>query len=419
MNSSLDRWESDIRRVSPGLVAWHQELSRTVGGILTKIGGLPTTLIDDPASAAQNVAAPSPADFNVLGIDGKFVILVNNPQTVQAQSMALARARFQSGINLQNSGLFHHLQSSTDLNFNQNSNLKDYGTSQQLLWTDQDPNVTRFFRLQSSYDGKTWNAWQVFSSALTCGPVGVWSGLLRTAALTQVNAAYTPTTQPLSAATGSGVNEASIDVASFQVLYPSSIGLVSYNSGVITPLLDSTYYYVYCLDPEYAGGAQTYLATTDNPTITSNEALVFMGAITTPAHGGGGTTGGGGGGGPCFSENTLIITKDGIKHFRDVIGMHDHILTQKGWRLVRNVICHLGYTGAMCDMDNDELVTPAHRFWWKHGWVRAEHLFIGLPKIERFTGPVYNLEIDGDGSDDEQCYTLANGWIAHNTRKII
>lgn len=220
--------------------------------------------------------------------------------------------------------------------------------------------------------------------------MGVWSGLLRTAALTQVNAAYTPTTQPLSAATGSGVNEASIDVASFQVLYPSSIGLVSYNSGVITPLLDSTYYYVYCLDPEYAGGAQTYLATTDNPTITSNEALVFMGAITTPAHGGGGTTGGGGGGGPCFSENTLIITKDGIKHFRDVIGMHDHILTQKGWRLVRNVICHLGYTGAMCDMDNDELVTPAHRFWWKHGWVRAEHLFIGLPKIERFTGPVYN-----------------------------
>ncbi len=31
---------------------------------------------------------------------------------------------------------------------------------------------------------------------------------------------------------------------------------------------------------------------------------------------------------------------------------------------------------------------------------------------------VFNLAIEGDGSDEEQCYTLANGRIAHNVLKL-
>jgi hypothetical protein len=69
-------------------------------------------------------------------------------------------------------------------------------------------------------------------------------------------------------------------------------------------------------------------------------------------------------------------------------------------------------------MGSDEYVTPPHRFWWRKGWVRAEFIFIELPQIPKFTAPVFNLEIEGDGSDDEQCYVLANGWIAHNFQKL-
>ncbi len=127
------------------------------------------------------------------------------------------RNQWARGVNVGNATILHNLQSATDLNFNLASSLKDYGISPQLMWTDQDPNVTRLFRLRSSYDGKNWTAWQIYSSPLTCGPVGVQSGLLRTAALAPVNGAATPTTQPLSAVTGGPVNAATINIAAFVV----------------------------------------------------------------------------------------------------------------------------------------------------------------------------------------------------------
>lgn len=372
-----------------------------------------------PASAPPTVPPPQPAQFDVVGIDGKFVVFVTNPQSVVPLSVAIRQAQLNAGSNSTNTPILHHLESATTLNFDQSSKLKDYGVSSQLVWTDQDPNITRFFRLQSSYDGESWNEWQFFSSAEQCGPVGVWSGLLRTAALTPVNASYTPTTQPLTASTGVAANDATIDVAAFQVQYPASVspstdGLVNYNSGAIAGLLDNTLYYVYCLDPTYAGGAQTYFATTDNPQVTGSDATVYLGTITTPAHGGGGTGGSGGGSGPCFTGNTRVVTRDGIKAMREIVGGQDEILTQRGWRRVRHLIEH-AYDGPMLDMGADELVTPPHCFWWQRAWSAAVKIFPAI--LSRFTGKVFNLDIEGDGSDEEQCYLLANGWIAHNQRK--
>lgn len=425
--SVLDRYGIQFHKL--GLKEWHDQLTNELDKLKTAVGGLPGSLIDDPASAVHQVATPSAATFQVVGIDGKFVTFITNPQVVNPPTAIVARLRFlRGGINIQNTAILHNLQSATDLNFNQSSNLKDYGTSTQLMWTDQDPNVTRFFRLRSSYDGKTWNAWQVYSNdAVTCGPVGVWSGLLRSAALSQVNASATPTSKPLSATTGGVANHATINIAPFQVQYPNSIspgtnGLVSYSAGTVTPLLDSTLYMVYCVDLKYAGAAQTYIATTNPQDITSLDGVVYLGNVTTPAFGGGGTTGGGGGNGPpggaCFTGNTLIITKQGFRAIKDIIGGWDEVLTQRGWRKVKNLIEHFDYSGPMCDMDNMEYVTPGHRLWFRYGWVRAEYIFIELPSIPKFTGPVYNLEVEGDGSDDEQCYVLANGHIAHNFQKL-
>jgi hypothetical protein len=236
--------------------------------------------------------------------------------------------------------------------------------------------------------------------------------------------AYTPTTQPLTAVTGGSENQATIDVAAFQIQYPFSLDgeddgdLVSYNSGSIGPLLDNTLYFVYFNDPTYAGGAQTYIASVNNPDVTAGLYRQYLGTITTPAFGSGPTGGQGGGGGvggpPCFTGNTKVITKEGPKRIF-LIAPGDCVLTRAGWREVAERLEH-SYQGPLCDMGHEEGVTPSHRFFRDGKWIRAQEIFKGFPK-RGYTGSVFNLSIKGDGSDYEQCFTLANGLVAHNTRK--
>lgn len=58
-------------------------------------------------------------------------------------------------------------------------------------------------------------------------------------------------------------------------------GTVSYNSGTIVGLLPSTNYYVYADDPDYEGGAVTYLATTTRQNLTADNGRYFVGTIET------------------------------------------------------------------------------------------------------------------------------------------
>ena len=103
----------------------------------------------------------------------------------------------------------------------------------------------------------------------------------------------TQSVQPLTA-TDAGA-DASISIASHNQQF--GFGTVAYNSGTITGLAFSTLYYVYTSDPTYAGGAVTYLATTNANTPTSNDGYYYVGKVTTPANGAGDTGGGYGGGG--------------------------------------------------------------------------------------------------------------------------
>jgi hypothetical protein len=105
----------------------------------------------------------------------------------------------------------------------------------------------------------------------------------------------TQSVQPLTA-TDAGA-DASISIASHTVQFGSGVGSVSYNSGTITGLAFSTLYYVYADDPTYAGGAVTYLSTTNGNTPTANDGRYYLGKVTTPANGAGDTGGGWGGGG--------------------------------------------------------------------------------------------------------------------------
>lgn len=72
---------------------------------------------------------------------------------------------------------------------------------------------------------------------------------------------------------------ATISIDAHTVQY--GFGTVSYNSGTITGLLPNTNYFVYADDPDYEGGAVTYLATTNRTNVTAGNGRYFVGAITT------------------------------------------------------------------------------------------------------------------------------------------
>jgi hypothetical protein len=72
---------------------------------------------------------------------------------------------------------------------------------------------------------------------------------------------------------------ATISIAAHTLQY--GFGVVSYNAGTIVGLAPSTNYFVYADDPNYAGGAVTYLATTSRQNVTANNGRYFIGAILT------------------------------------------------------------------------------------------------------------------------------------------
>lgn len=60
-----------------------------------------------------------------------------------------------------------------------------------------------------------------------------------------------------------------------------STGLISYGAGSITGLAYETQYFVYALDPTYAGGAVTYLASTDSTDLVTSVGTYYLDSITT------------------------------------------------------------------------------------------------------------------------------------------
>lgn len=102
----------------------------------------------------------------------------------------------------------------------------------------------------------------------------------------------TTTVSPTAADAGSS---ASVTIPTHTRRIPGVAGSVSrtYNSGTITGLSFSQTYFIYCDDAGFAGGAVTYIATTDPEDLTANAARVLVGSVTTPADGGSTTTGGG------------------------------------------------------------------------------------------------------------------------------
>lgn len=142
-------------------------------------------------------------------------------------------------------------------------------------------------------------------------------------------AAYTGA-NPLTATTGGAANQATISIASSTQQFGD--GQVTYNSGSITPLLDSTLYYIYADDPTFAGGAVTYQATISKSVTVANSGRVYFGQITTPAFGGGGTGGSGGGGGCPLSGAPVTLFGDPSWWHKTIMHCEDfiEIVTESG-----------------------------------------------------------------------------------------
>jgi hypothetical protein len=77
-----------------------------------------------------------------------------------------------------------------------------------------------------------------------------------------------------------GASTATITIAAHTNQY--GFGQTSYSSGSITGLSTNTLYYVYADDPNYSGGAVSYIATTNPQTVTAANGRYYVGSITTP-----------------------------------------------------------------------------------------------------------------------------------------
>jgi hypothetical protein len=94
--------------------------------------------------------------------------------------------------------------------------------------------------------------------------------------------AYRPTSNMLTASDAGA--SATINIAAFTLRVAGQAD-VSYNLGSISALAFNTFYFIYCDDPTWRGGTQTYEATVTKEEALNGAGRIFLGSIRTPADG--------------------------------------------------------------------------------------------------------------------------------------
>jgi hypothetical protein len=281
--------------------------------------------VDQDSGQVVAIKTPDPADIAVTGVDGHYYVKLTNPVDSLPPSLIVARDRRSQGIYGPPPAartIYHEVQSATGLAFDSASNQTSYGISEQLNYDITDPNVTRYFRVRSSYDRKTWNDWKYFYDAAVCGVAPVWSGLLRSSSNALVN----------SAATYVGTNPISQVGVTTQIQMAArawKVGdqTINYNLAFVDPGAFGDYY-LYADDPQRTGGTITLQATTNAADLTANNARIWFGKITTS--GGGGGTGTGGGQGACCVGETVVRMFDGSTKLHADLVLGDVLLGSDG-----------------------------------------------------------------------------------------
>ncbi len=83
---------------------------------------------------------------------------------------------------------------------------------------------------------------------------------------------------PISASAGVSTSDITVSAHTLH----TDFGDIAYNPGAITGLSLNTRYFIYADDPNYEGGAVTYIASTSKPNVPANSGRYFVGTIVTP-----------------------------------------------------------------------------------------------------------------------------------------
>lgn len=157
---------------------------------------------------------------------------------------------------------------------------------------------------------------------------------------------------------------------------------VAVAGGVINGLTNATYYDIFYDDPNRAGGAVAYAATTNPPDARLSAAHAirhYVGYVTTAAAGGQSTGGGGAtppGGGYCVTTLSLIFMADAswkpageVRPGDRIRTLHEHSLCWGDFEVTAVEIVTADVLRASGHPD----ATPGHRFWSEaRGWYRMD-----------------------------------------------
>ena len=297
MSDSLDGASiSGALQSETGMRQWMRAVNRNLLLHRYMIDAVPLSGIGGDASLTVK-APPPPVDFNVVGVDGQFQITITLPQDVQPASVTLFQQSILADNNQLGTPMVLQLQSALTVLFDEAGNVATYGPFSELTQTYQFPNQTLFWRIRSSFDGTNWNNWQIYQSAITCGPVGVSSGFLRSAS----GAPRMVTNNTNNATVDSVDNGDGTDT--IRIYGPGGVGsgFTEYDgqgsqhtipSGTIGGAAQSTFYQVVY---SAATGFHAFPNATQYTSSIADQYYIISGSLKTVAAGGGGGQIGGGG----------------------------------------------------------------------------------------------------------------------------
>lgn len=175
---NIKRWAQAVRSGQPdAMYRALLEIDQKFDYHDARVGGQQLQKTDTPQQSLQRQNPPAPAGFDVQGSSGKFTIQITNPQLRSLPSAQLLKN--QKGTNPANAPIYHQVQCGGNMGFTQSDpDFKDYGVTPQTSFEFQNQNKSLYWRVRSSFDGKQWNNWQVFSPSGGSGPAAVASGAL-------------------------------------------------------------------------------------------------------------------------------------------------------------------------------------------------------------------------------------------------